>query len=280
MTIYDCFTFYNELDLLDIRLAELGDSVDYFVIVEATTTFQGETKPLYLKENWQRYSKYHAKIVHVVVDELPLADPWQNERRQRNAIVNGLTNANADDFVIVGDVDEILRHEVVDSLRDSESTIVGFRMPYFNFKFNYMLVDTAESYCIWNMAVRVAALGEPEEFRRTRWTLTCFPFGYKEDGIEIVEHAGWHFTYLGSDEFVKRKIRSFAHSELNNKETLDKIDVDGSISRGTGFNPTDPRKFVPVALDYYFPKSLTDTLDKYQGYIIAGNASAKNYLPN
>jgi len=77
MKIYDCFTFYNELDLLDLRLAELYNHVDHFVIVEATTTFQNNTNPLFLKDNWSRYSQYHDKIVHVVVDDMPMsADTW------------------------------------------------------------------------------------------------------------------------------------------------------------------------------------------------------------
>lgn len=280
MKIYDCFTFYNELDLLDIRLAELNNSVDYFVIVEATTTFQNQPKPLYLKDNWNRYSAYHNKIIHVVVDDMPMSsDPWANERFQRNAIKRGLVNARDNDFAIVGDVDELLRPSVIESLRDSESSVVGFRMPYFNFKFNYMLVNDVETYCIWSLATRVGILGEVEELRRSRWTLNQLAYAHKQDGIEIVEHAGWHFTYLGTDDFIRQKICSFAHAELNNATTLDKIDVNSSIARGVGFNPNDPRKFMPVALDNYFPESIVSNKDKYREYIIPGTQPAKEFLP-
>ena len=118
MKIYDCFTFYNELDLLDLHLEELYDHVDYFVIVESTKTFQNNDKSLFLKLNWNRYIKYHDKIIHVVVDDSPgSANAWDNETFQRNAIMRGLTNAADEDIIIIGDVDEIIRAEVVDQMR-------------------------------------------------------------------------------------------------------------------------------------------------------------------
>jgi beta-1,4-mannosyl-glycoprotein beta-1,4-N-acetylglucosaminyltransferase len=55
MLLYDCFTFCDGLDLLDIRLAELSPFVDTFVIAEAPVTFQGKPKPLYYQENKARF---------------------------------------------------------------------------------------------------------------------------------------------------------------------------------------------------------------------------------
>ena len=70
MTIFDTFTFYNELDLLELRLNILGDVVDYFVINEATITFTGKTKPLYYFENKERFKKWEDKIIyHVTHDD-------------------------------------------------------------------------------------------------------------------------------------------------------------------------------------------------------------------
>jgi len=86
----------------------------------------------------------------------------------------------------------------------------------------------------------------------------------------MYEHAGWHFTYLGDTEFVKNKIRSFAHTELNNDQVLSNIDVDAMIARGVGFNPQDPRPFTPVAVDDYFPRTVVDNLAQYQDKIISG----------
>lgn len=280
MKIYDCFPFYNELDLLDLRLEELYDHVDYFVIVEATTTFQSQPKNLYLKDNWDRYTKYHDKMIHVVVDDAP-GDPdaWVNDIYQRNSIMRGLDNADPEDIIIIEDADEILRPEVIDHIRANPKDIMGFRVPYFNFKLNYMLVNNHESYHVWTVACRRKYLEQPDAFRGQRFDLTQLPLGYEDETIRMYEHAGWHFTYLGDTEFVKNKIRSFAHTELNNDQVLNSIDVDAMIARGVGFNPQDPRPFVQVAVDEYFPKTVLNS-PKYQDRIIPGDAkSAREYLP-
>lgn len=271
MKIYDCFPFYNELDLLDLRLAELYNHVDHFVIVEATTTFQSTPKQLFLKDNWDRYAQYHDKMIHIVVDDAP-GDPdaWVNDIFQRNAIMRGLDGADPEDICIIGDADEILRPETIDHIRANPKDIMGFRMPYFNFKLNYMLVNNNESYHVWTVACRRKFLEAPDAFRGTRFNLTQLPMNYEDDTIRMYEHAGWHFTYLGDTEFVKNKIRSFAHTELNNDQVLSNIDVDAMIARGVGFNPQDPRPFTPVAVDDYFPRTVVDNLAQYQDRIISG----------
>lgn len=271
MKIYDCFTFYNELELLDLHLAELYNHVDKFVIVESTKTFQGNDKSLFLKLHWNRYTKYHDKIIHVIVDDSPCSsNAWDNETFQRDAIMRGLTNANPEDVCIIGDVDEILRPEIVDQLRTCPADIMGFRVPYFNFKFNYMLVNDPESYTVWTTACRFDILHSPDSFRRARFDLSGLHLNYKDEYIQMYEHAGWHFTYLGDDEFIKNKIRSFSHAELNYDEFLNKINVDDMIARGVGFNPNDPRKFIAVAIDDYFPKTLVENAEKYKNMIVSG----------
>jgi hypothetical protein len=281
MKIYDCFPFYNELDLLDLRLSELYDHVDHFVIVEATTTFQSNAKKLYLQDNWDRYAKYHDKMIHVVVDDAP-GDPdaWVNDIFQRNAIMRGLVNASDEDICIIEDADEILRPHVIDHMRANPKDIMGFRVPYFNFKMNYMLVNNTEAYHVWTVACRRKFLEQPDAFRGMRFQLTQLPRDYEDDTIRMYEHAGWHFTYLGDTEFVKNKIRSFAHTELNNDQVLNNIDVDSMMSRGVGFNPLDARPFVPVKLDSYFPRSLLDNVDHYSKYIIDhAQATVYDHIP-
>jgi hypothetical protein len=130
------------------------------------------------------------------------------------------------------------------------------------------------------VACRKKFLEQPDAFRNTRFHLTSLPYNYEDDTIRMYEHAGWHFTYLGDDEFVKNKIRSFAHTELNNDQVLDNIDVSAMIKRGVGFNPRDPRPFVQIATDEYLPKTITQNLDHYQQFLLSGAAeSARQYLP-
>lgn len=85
--IYDFFLFGYELDMLEVHLYELYDHVTLFLIAESTRTLSGKTKPLYLKENWARYAKYHDKIRRVEVDldiVQKSSDAWDNENKMRN----------------------------------------------------------------------------------------------------------------------------------------------------------------------------------------------------
>ena len=69
--IFDCFTFYNEIEMLHVRLEELYDFVDYFILCEAPLTFRGKTKNLFYEENKKMFEKYNDKIIHIVDNEIP-----------------------------------------------------------------------------------------------------------------------------------------------------------------------------------------------------------------
>ena len=143
-----------------------------------------------------------------------------------------------------------------------------------------MLTGSAESYSIWSLACQRQWLTMPNAFRAERFNLNNFTTNYDDGLIKIYEHAGWHFTYLGDTEFIRNKLRSFSHSELNTADILAQIDVEDSISRRVGFNPLDPRSFIPVAVDDYFPKTILNNMDKYADRIISGvEISALRYLP-
>lgn len=282
MKIYDCFTFNNELDLLELRLEEMSDGIDYFVIVEAEHTFQGTSKELYLKNNWNRYNKWHDKIIHIVVSDMPNdGNAWHNEHHQRNSIMKGLTTADDNDFIIVGDVDEILRLSTIESIRSDQRDLIGFRMPYFNFRLNYMLLKDRETYHVWSSGSRKKyILPNPEGFRNKRFALQNAPYNYDDGHTKVFEHAGWHFTYLGDTNWVRNKIQSFAHSELNRPDVLEKIDVETMMDKGVGFNPLNPLPFIKVNLDDYFPKTVVNNPIKYADYITQGSTtSAREHLP-
>ena len=108
MAVWDCFTFFNELDILELRLAELDPVVDRFVVAEATRTFSNEPKPLHFADNRQRFSRWLPKITHVIIDDLPAeGDAWDREAFQRNTVARGLGDARPDDVIMISDVDEI-----------------------------------------------------------------------------------------------------------------------------------------------------------------------------
>src|SRR5262249_27168436 len=105
--VFDCFPFFNEFDLLEIRLNELSDVVDYFVIAEAKRTFSGNPKPLYFRENRARFSKFLDRIVHITVENVPqrMDSSWGRQTYQRDALQRGLARAQPDDLILLSDVD-------------------------------------------------------------------------------------------------------------------------------------------------------------------------------
>ena len=136
--IWDAFQVFNELDMLEVRLHELNETVHRFVLVEATRTHSNKPKPLHFRDNKVRFAAFANKIIHVVVDDLPdNADAWVLENYQRNAMLRGLQGAHADDLVIIADVDEIPVPYVLNLLRhcDGPTWPVWLYARFFNFKF-------------------------------------------------------------------------------------------------------------------------------------------------
>lgn len=105
--VYDCFQFFNELDILKIRLNVLAPVVDRFVISEATETFSGLKKPLYYEENKHLFAKFADKIIHVVVDDTPQGGTHERDTFQKNAVTRGLSNCKDEDIILFSDLDEI-----------------------------------------------------------------------------------------------------------------------------------------------------------------------------
>ena len=123
MKIYDCFTFYNEFELLELRLMALWDVVDYFVIVEANRKHNGEPKNFNLIERKDDFKKFFPKI-HYIMDtsvvEYKGAGDWSLENNQRNSIAKGLTEAEPDDLIMISDLDEIPAPDVFRRLQENK----------------------------------------------------------------------------------------------------------------------------------------------------------------
>src|ERR1035438_146655 len=145
--IYDCFTFFNELDLLEIRLNILDKTVDKFVLVEATKTHQGKEKPLHFSENKKRFEKFLPKIIHVIVDDYPEYEgksAWILEQHQRNMIQTGLNNCKPDDIILISDVDEIPNSDKILEYKN-KSGIKIFRQRMFYYYINCSNASNADT---------------------------------------------------------------------------------------------------------------------------------------
>ena len=112
MAIYDCFQFFNEEHILDLRFNILNEFVNFFVMVESTTDHQGNSKKLNF--DIKKFKKFRRKIIYIVVDDTSEAIKKPHiggeslvEQHQRNSLTRGLKNCRDDDLIILSDVDEI-----------------------------------------------------------------------------------------------------------------------------------------------------------------------------
>jgi hypothetical protein len=120
------------------------------------------------------------------------------------------------------------------------------------------------------MACRKQLLTSAEDLRRNRFALNGFALNHNADGIRMMEHAGWQFSYLGDTEFARSKIQSFAHVETNRPEVLDSLDIEQSVTNGDGLGPSAVERFEPVQIDSYMPTSIQQDPDRYRKYIVPG----------
>lgn len=216
MKIYDCFNFHDELDVLEIHLGELYDSVDKFVIVEATKTFRMKEKALFFADNRSRYIDFLDKINYVVVNTYPSeyeakfctdspflkSEPCHVERSQRNCLLRGLTEASAEDLIIISDVDEIVKPLVLEKIKTEDlQNRFTFNLNWYQY---YVNIYRGSGLC--NVGVRFKDLKSPHRHRIYR------------DSYIILNESGWHLSYLGGPEKVKFKMQCSIHVEFDTPE--------------------------------------------------------------
>lgn len=219
MRVWDCFTYFDEVDLLRVRLEELAPVVDRFVIVESTHTFRGEPKSTFLDPD--RYFP----IVHVKVpfEEMPQGvDPWPREHFQRNAIMRGLS-PDPDDIVIVSDLDEIPFRRTVETLRANPPSSPQALQLYFA----YYTVNWAH----WVQPGRGACVGRGRNF-----VADTSPSHWRgQAGGELlpkIENAGVHLSYLKSPQQIREKLLAFSHSEYSKEPYTDLAYIERCITEG------------------------------------------------
>lgn len=238
MRVIDAFMFFNELDLLEIRLHEMDSIVDHFVIVESFERFAStKTKPVYLRENWSRFKQFEQKIKHILLPKLqpPFSTPqsaWEREYFNRNALLAPVLElADPDDAVIISDCDEIPRMTAIrDSLSGLPRGLHRLEMAMYNYNVNRIL-EHDPGFC-WDLAVMSTAkhiqqIGTQRArmFLRRDRLAPGWMEPISEEKTYSIPNAGWHFTdFCGSIEGVKEKMQSCAHS--NDSEVADFVRKD------------------------------------------------------
>jgi beta-1,4-mannosyl-glycoprotein beta-1,4-N-acetylglucosaminyltransferase len=216
--ILDCFTFFNELDLLEVRLHTLAPWVDAFVLCEANRTFQGAEKPLHFKEHKKEMRFCTGRPIFAVsvdlstMDSLSAALPesaWIREEIQRRSIIEAFgslpwSGSNSSDRIILSDVDEIPDLSAFDQIDPDCPTIISWNQTLYYYWVNMRC---------WNWTGPVSC------------TLETFRSMFDSDmqllrnargKAEVTIQGGWHFSFLGGPEAIRDKIQAFSHTEYRN----------------------------------------------------------------
>lgn len=276
--VYDCIPFFNELDILKLRLHILDPIVDRFIIEEATVTFSGEAKELCFEKNKAMFQEFLPKITYLVVDNSPKqASTHERDKFQKNVLIKGLTEATDEDVIILSDVDEIPNPKAL------EKIIVGFDPDKI-----YHLAQRM-FYCFINMEEisgnLLSITGDFPDVKRRMWLGTKVfskksipPAGIiemRESSTVLpnavrVENGGWHFGYMGSrqetdvSKRIGTKVVAAAHQEYNNVDTL--AEAMDKLILGQDIFGRDAR-FKRVDVDDSYPEYLLNHIEEYK-YLI------------
>ena len=270
MKIFDCFMYFDEDVVLDVRLNFLDKHVDKFIVVESKYNHKGESrKPLF---NIKKFEKFKSKIEYILIDEIPggietiekndhkntiygksIFNAWRRENLQRNQIIKGLLSADKDDWVIISDLDEIPNLNKI-NLKDIKSKLVFFKQDMMYYKFNLKLEDYT---WIGSKACKVKNLKSPQWIRDIKdrkyswWRVDTYFSKKKYNNILFVENGGWHFSYLKNPKDIEKKLKSYLHhidydlnpvgekgiqEMINNKKTIYNIKADQKENKFDGTN--------------------------------------------
>jgi len=278
MKVTDSFIFFNELDILEIRLNTLNDKVDTFILVESTVSHSGKEKPLFYEENKKRFEKFNHKIVHCVVEDTPNSFEEAQQRflspkdeLEKNILMYCLTTSN----VPPGETQwlrEFYQHESVRrgmlmaNLQDDDVCFVSDVDEIWNPEVNYEIDDFSVRKLRQNVHMAFLNLRSSEEWIGTYYTkyrniknasANHFDTVAKTKHV-IVENGGWHFTYQGGLERIKTKLENFGHQEYNNDQVKDLVSK--RLERG---EDVLGRPFSCVIEDINLPDYIKNNRQKY-----------------
>ena len=267
--IVDCFTFWNELDILEIRLNELYDTVDKFVIVEASRTQTLLPKPYYFEENKQRYSKFLDKIIHIKVENHPDngSNLWNMENFQRNSITNGTNQLNLsdEDIILISDLDEIPRASILTKLKDHSS--LEYASLEMMFSAYFLNLKSSHRNWIGTVAVKnkIYKQHNPQFFRNIK------------DRLPVIVNGGWHFSWCGGYEQIHAKAHSciepFDKSTLPTLEEF-QLHFENFVKNDNKFFihlenlSKQETEFSKIDIDETYPKFVLENTKKYSKYIL------------
>ncbi len=230
MQIFDCFMYFNEDLILDVRLNYLNQFVDKFVIVESTFNHRGQEKKLNFNIN--NFSKFKNKIQYIILDSHPpniekvnkndsenaksnkyILNGYKRDHFQRNHISNGIKNADKNDIIIISDIDEIPNLEKI-NLTEIQNSLILFNQKMCYYKFNLFQKDynwVGSRACKKKNLISPQWLRDVKPKKYPQWRLDTFFSKNKYTNITFVNDGGWHFSYLNTPELIEQKLKSYTH---------------------------------------------------------------------
>lgn len=286
--VYDCIPFFNELDILKLRLHILDPIVDRFIIEEATVTFSGEPKELCFEKNKAMFQEFLPKIEYIVVDDSPKeATTHERDKFQKNALAKGLKDAADEDVIILSDVDEIPNPKALENIIAEFDPDKVYHLAQRMF------------YCFVNMEEvsgnLLSITGDFPGVEKRMWlgTKVFSKKSIPEKGIIEMREApttasnavrvaegGWHFGYMGSRQEtdvsrrIGTKVVAAAHQEYNNADTL--AEAMDKLILGQDIFGRDAR-FKRVEVDDSYPEYLLKHIEEYR-YLIMPPVSKRRQI--
>ena len=295
MKIFDCFMYFDEEIVLDLRLNTLNKYIDYFVIVESSFNHKGEKREL--KFNLEKFKEFKKKIIYLVYEEISpkiekinftdseneksrkyIFNAYHRENGQRNFIINGLKEANKNDMILISDVDEIPNLENINFDTFSEK-IISFKQDMFYYKFNLKLPNLiwkGTKGCVRKKLLSPQWLRNIKDKKYSIYRLDTLFSKTKYMNIKFIDKGGWHFTNIKKPEEIRNKLKSYLHHRefdvnplslkeikaiINNRIAIYDLKVDKKatkIGKGSKLEILDTTKL---------PKYLQDNLEKYKEWI-------------
>lgn len=272
MKIVDAFTFFNEIELLKIRLELLYDHVDAFCICEGRYTFTGIEKPYFIELHQQDLKPWLDKIIYLKFQPditgvdfskkdssfNPTSPAWQMERGQRNALIEVCNQMDASDKLILSDLDELPNPEVITAIRNGHlvSPKARLQMQMHYYYMNCIGVGAENSR--WSKAF----LSTVDEIKKA----PDLEYMRLQDQMPVIANAGWHFSYLGGTDAVSEKINAISHTEVNRPDINNILHLGRCIEMGIDYlgRADHEYAFVPVAR---YPEGLRRLMLQNPGFI-------------
>ncbi len=271
MKIIDCFMYFDEDLILDIRLNTLNEVVDKFVICEATRDHGGNEKKLNFDIN--KYIKFKEKINYIVVDDVPKnvqanKKNWhENHLRdqfQRNSLSRGYQEFDPEDWIMISDIDEIPDPKKIHEF-DIKKKYACFLQKNFQMKIN--LMNVTDGFWAGTKICQKKNLKSPQWLRNLKIKKKPFWKIFSDSQPQLIENSGWHFSFLKKPDSISAKISVYAHQEFNTPKFNNVKNIENKIKNQEDLFDRKI-KYRSVTLDNSFPDYIINNKSKFKDWIL------------